>query len=355
MPALTICAGAGAYRQLRAQGFDPAKIKAMFGASGGPKWLGLYHLDRAILSLFADWYKGRTDPLALIGSSIGTWRFAAYAQADPIAAFDRLWQNYAQYRWDGNRDPDRMTRDSDALLAVLLGQNGPSEILSHPHMRLHIATTRSRHLAGSRKDLVVAAAILATAAGNAISRRTLRYTFQRCLVSDPRQPVPGEWGDFPPLHVELTEANLAQSLSASCAIPFLFNPVQIEGAPPGMYRDGGIIDYHFNTPLLPGDSDGIVFYPHFSTRLAPGWFDKRLKRREMGPAARDRLLLVAPSDEFLASLPMGKIPDREDFKRLSNDDRINLWQRTVAETERMAEDFYDQFRDDRFIDRMELL
>ncbi|MCG6906092.1 MAG: hypothetical protein LJE63_05650 [Desulfobacteraceae bacterium] len=40
--------------------------------------------------LFGGWITGRRRSLYLVGSSSGAWCFAAAAQADPLAALDRL-------------------------------------------------------------------------------------------------------------------------------------------------------------------------------------------------------------------------------------------------------------------------
>jgi hypothetical protein len=46
---------------------------------------------------------------------------------------------------------------------------------------------------------------------------------------------------------------------------------------------------------------------------------------------------MAPSPEFVAALPNGKIPDRDDFYGIGNDERIRAWRRVVAERERLAD------------------
>lgn len=74
----------------------------------------------------------------------------------------------------------------------------------------------------------------------------------------------------------MTPGNLKPALQASGSIPYLMNGVQqIPGAPKGVYRDGGPVDYHLDVPFGL-DGSGIVLYPHFSQRIIPGWFDKHL-------------------------------------------------------------------------------
>ena len=59
----------------------------MISASGGAKMLGLAHLDRF---LFGDYLQRTDHPMALYGSSIGSWRNAALASPLPLASLLRL-------------------------------------------------------------------------------------------------------------------------------------------------------------------------------------------------------------------------------------------------------------------------
>ena len=49
--------------------------------------------------------------------------------------------------------------------------------------------------------------------------------------------------------------------------------------------------------------------------------------------------MITPSKEFIASLPYGKIPDRNDFTDLDADTRIKYWNTVFSETEKLAEAF----------------
>jgi len=50
------------------------------------------------------------------------------------------------------------------------------------------------------------------------------------------------------------------------------------------------------------------------------------------------MLLVSPSPVFLATLPNGKLPDRQDFYRYGPDHagRIRAWETAIAECGRFA-------------------
>ena len=56
-----------------------------------------------------------------------------------------------------------------------------------------------------------------------------------------------------------------------------------------------------------------MLYPHFSDRITPGWFDKMFKKRQANPENQARTLLLSPSQAYLQSLPLGRLPDRKDF------------------------------------------
>ena len=78
-PALTIRAGRRAMQRLRETPLSPEDVHVIPGAAGGPKALGISGLDKAI---FGDWLPRVPQERSLIGSSIGSWRFAAVASSD---------------------------------------------------------------------------------------------------------------------------------------------------------------------------------------------------------------------------------------------------------------------------------
>lgn len=351
---LRFLAGPGALETIRRDGFDPARVRVVPGASGGPKWLVLGRLDRVLLPRLL---AGRSAPLFLLGSSIGAWRFACWAQDDPAAALDRLEASYLAWRHGpGDRAPE-ITRGTRAMLDRLLGPDGARQVLSHPVLRLSVMAVRGRGLLASDRPAAMMPGFAAAALANAVSRRALGLFFDRALFADPRSRPPFAGLDgFPRLDVPLSQANLAPALMATAAIPAVIDGVRdIAGAPPGTYRDGGIIDYHFDVPFLGARDDGLVLYPHFIDRVVPGWFDKKLAWRRAAAAHLDRVLLLAPDPDWVARLPHAKIPERTDFNRFDNDTRIAAWRRVVAEAERLADDFLEAVDGGTLPDRLEPL
>ena len=331
-------AGPGAQEIIRREGFAPERIGTIAGASGGAKWLVLSQLDRAILAHVLPKLR---QPVHTISTSIGAWRFACYAQDDPLAAIDRFEEAYIEQSYSDQPDRREITAKSREILELALGEHGVAQILRHPVLRTHIMTVRARNLAASDNRLLLTAGLIAAASCNALSRRALALFFERALFFDPRTVPPFyELDQFAMQRVELASNNLADAIAATGSIPLVLSGVRnIRGAAPGVYRDGGIVDYHLD---LPHSSAGrITLYPHFLDRIVPGWFDKKLAWRRPAAEHVDRTLLVCPSAEFVASLPHGKIPDRTDFRNFPPRERIRNWRIVVAACQALAEEFVE--------------
>jgi hypothetical protein len=349
---LTFKAGAGALESVRKQGFDIASVGTLAGASGGAKWLVLSHLDRAILRTVVPKLRG---PVHLIGSSIGSWRFACYGQADPVAAIERFEQAYLEQTYSANPDIHEITAKSREILDLILGDNGAEEILANPVFRTHVMTVRSRHILASEQRALLALGLLSAALLNAASRATLGWFFERALFFDERDIPPFfDVSGFPIQRVALRVENLRDAIVATGAIPLVLSGVpDIVGARPGVYRDGGVIDYHLDLPH--SAHERLTLFPHFYGRIVPGWFDKRLKWRRPQPGNVDRTILVSPSDAFVAGLPNGKIPDRGDFINYEPAERVRIWKQCVAACEALADEFSEVIEKDQLAARLEPL
>ena len=67
MKSINLWAGKKAYKKIKDSGLTPDDVKVVAGAAGGPKWLVLANLDRA---LFGHWFKDRKKPLFTIGALV---------------------------------------------------------------------------------------------------------------------------------------------------------------------------------------------------------------------------------------------------------------------------------------------
>ncbi|MBA1147612.1 patatin-like phospholipase family protein [Ectothiorhodospiraceae bacterium WFHF3C12] len=329
---LDVFAGREALRRIRDSGLRPEDVDIVTGASGGPKWFVLYGLDRV---LWSEWFAHRRRPLSLIGSSSGSWRFAAACQNDPLAALERFEAAYREQRFPHNPPAELVTETARRTMDAMLGSHGVREILGQPGRRLAIVVNRLRGLPaqaprGRHYRRLALGAVLNLARRDWLGRVVERLVFH---VGD---ADPLAFSDrLPTRYVPLTEENLRPALLASGSIPRVMAPVlDIPGAGPGVYYDGGITDYHFAEPF-PG-SDGLALMPHFYPYAVPGWFDKLAPWRRRGRGL-DRTVLLAPSEAFLQRLPQGKIPDRNDFLRLPDAERARYWKTAVDESRRLGD------------------
>jgi hypothetical protein len=332
---LTLRAGPAALRLIRERGLRAEDIDVIPGASGGAKWLVLAGLDRFLFGELLQ--QPRDRPLHLIGSSIGSWRMACLAQRDPVAALARGHRAYIyEQRYTPRPAPSEVSAVLGRALDLLLGPTGADEILSHPWARVHVITAEGRGLAASgRRPLLLASMALAVA-GNVASRRTLAWQMRRWIFHSAGGDTPfAHLADLPTRHAALTRENLRDVLLASGAIPLVLEGVRIPGTPGGMHWDGGVLDYHLDLDF--GAGHGLVLYPHFYSHVVPGWFDRSLGWRRARAANFQRALLIAPSDEFVASLPGAKIPDRRDFYGMPEAERMRRWQAVVDASEALGD------------------
>ncbi len=334
--ALRVIAGRRARAHIENQGLNQRDVRVLVGASGGPKWLCLAALDEYLLGEF---FAARETPLDLLGSSSGAWRFACFAQDDPVAATRRFRDAYHHLRFPDHASRNEITRVSRFMLdAVFPAPENEQQVIDNDIIRLNVVVNRARGPAAGRDPLTLAAGMGLTALANTISRRCLGWFFHRMLFRNPHgQPPFSGLRDLPTEEFALTLDNLRDALMASGSIPMVLHPInEIAGAGRGPFYDGGITDYHFDIPFA---DEGLVLYPHFYPRITPGWFDKKLAWRHPRGAHYDNVVLLCPSDDWVARLPHGRIPDRRDFQRLSDEEREQAWGEAIARSQELVTDF----------------
>ena len=351
-PTLEIRAGARALALVRERGLRPEDIDAVVAASGGPKWLAVAGLDRYLFGEIAA--APRARPLHLLGSSIGSWRMACLAQGDAVAALDRTHEAYLAQRYPARPAPQQVSATVAAMLDVLLAERGAGEILANARMRLHVLTTGFHGLLASERRWGMALGLTLAALGNAVARSTLALQMRRVVVHNAGDATPFRYpADIPTLQCPLDAASLKPALLASASLPLVMSGVRVPNAGSRVCMDGGFVDYH---PAFDfGAGDGLVLYPHYYPYLVPGWFDKSLPWRRDRSAHLERVLLIAPSREFVAALPHGKIPDRDDFKRLGDEDRLRYWHAVMDASRRMGEELHELRDGGRLADRVRSL
>ena len=364
MRALQLYAGPGARAAIAKNGLQAGDICTIPAAAGGPKGLLLGPLDRFI---FGTWLPQSVQPIDLVGASIGAWRMSTACLNDPLAALNRLEHDYVHQHYEL---PPGQKKVSAALVSEVFGKNLSAfydqrvpEVLNHPRFRLHVLTSRGRHMLHTERGLRTAAGYLGAFLTNAVHRRAMGAWLERVVFSAKQAPLPFGTQDYRTRQVALTEANFNLALQASCSIPFVLKAVHnIPGAPAGAYWDGGITDYHLHlnyanalqNAMVSGathaystgvagmnESHKLVLYPHFQKAVVPGWLDKSLKWRHRSTHFLDTTLVLAPNPEWVKTLPNAKLPDRTDFARYGNDlaARVKAWKAATSASEQLVDEF----------------
>ncbi len=372
---LEILAGPRAIKHIREHGLRAADIDIVPGAAGGPKGLGLAKLDEW---LFADFlpqgFVERKNPIQLIGASIGAWRFASvcrgvsegkFSADETRQALALFAKTYSETKYGKNVTAATITADARKLIDVLF-DGRVADALSHPHYRLNVLAVRGKGILAREQRGRTQAGYMLAALANAAGRKHLRHFLDRTWfypeLKTPamagvaeqkllKVPVNNRVSSMEPFfkslendpfkteYAALTEKNFRDVLIATGSIPLVLEGVAgIEGASDGTYWDGGLIDYHLHLPYA--HTNGLVLYPHFTNKIVPGWLDKMLPWRKASGDSLDNVILVCPSAEYLAQLPLKKLPDRSDFKRFADDyeGRLKYWRFAMSESARLRDE-----------------
>jgi hypothetical protein len=322
---------------IEAQGLKPEHIGVIPGAAGGPKGLILGPLDRF---LFGEWLPQSTQPIDLVGASIGAWRMATACLDNPIMGLERLSHDYIHQEYKASAGQKRPSAQqvsddfSQTLHQFYGGRIG--EVLNHPRYRLHVVTSRGKHILHHEHPLLTPLGYAGAYLCNAITRKAMGAWLERVVFSS-RGELPFDASDFATQHMTLNEGNFMAALQASCSIPFVLQAVHdIPDAPTGAYWDGGITDYHLHL-----NYKGLVLYPHFQQAVVPGWLDKALKWRHKSTPFLDNTIVLAPNPEWVQTLPNGKLPDRSDFMSYAAnfEGRVKAWQTATHASEQLADEF----------------
>ena len=338
MNSLAIYAGPTALKRLNKEGFNAGQFKVLVGASGGPKWFVLLGLDRY---LFGEFFADRKKDLLTVGSSVGAWRMCCLATKDPVRSIECLAHNYCHENYSKYPSIEEVTASAKAMLEKVLVDNGKGEIANNSIFQTHVVAVRARGFGSSKSRILQALHLGLSAVSNLFSRRTLGLFFERAIFTNMGDLSPWKnLNDISTKIFDLSAGNISDVMLSSGSIPFSLEGVRnISGANMGLYWDGGIVDYHFDWPF--SKTDGLVLYPHFSSQIIPGWFDKRLPWRKTSERFLDNVVLLAPTKEFISTLPGGKIPDRNDFVNYTYEERVRIWKEVISKSESLAAELKD--------------
>jgi len=169
---------------------------------------------------------------ALIGSSIGSWRFACACLPDPVGALERLGELYTAQRFFKGITAAQVSEQCRQMLDDLM-QGQEAEILAQEKYQLNVLVARSRGILGSDARPLLGMGLAAVVLANTLHRPWLRLGFERLVLHDPRARPPLDTLDaLSGRYYELAPDNLRDALLASGSIPLVMEAVDaIKGVP----------------------------------------------------------------------------------------------------------------------------
>jgi hypothetical protein len=340
MNELCVRAGDQVLETIRDGSFSFDNITTYVGAAPGPRWLVATGFD---LSMLKSEVLGNKRPVVLAGSSAGALRFAAWMQPEPEKSYENLIEAYIAMHFTKKDTPETIMRSIRTVIDSYVDDDALSFALSNKRYRLAIITARAKHLAASNVRWLQRLGLGTAFACNALVRQSIHRFFQRVVFhNSPILPYFCLNHDFRGQAIPLNEANFKHALLASAAVPLASTGVRdIYGAPRGMYRDGGLLDYHLNQQYAGKGAVTLLF--NHQRHLVPTWMDKHLSSRQPPRKYLENVLLVYPSDDFMRKLPYGQIPDRADFRKHADNPmkRIRDWRRVVTVSEHLGAEFLE--------------
>lgn len=332
---ISVLAGKKAFGIIKDEALNLNRVKFLVGASGAAKFLVLTGIDRVLLNLLKD----RKENLELVGSSIGSFRMAAYLQKNPIEAINKLEYGYINQFYSSKRPKKEIvTNESNCIMDSYIKDDDLEQILNHSFMKISFLAVKSKYFLKSENNLIQLTNLVSAGFLNKVNRKNLKYYFERALFTNSDIAFSFK-DDFKLNKYKLDRSNFKKALMASGSIPLVMKGVVIDNLK-GVFRDGGMIDYHLDIPFLAKKSEDLVLFPHFYEDIVPGWLDKYTKRRANGKELQNTVI-VAPSKKFVDSLPYHKIPDRKDFEKFSDEDRLEYWNKVVEMNKVLGEELFE--------------
>jgi hypothetical protein len=230
--------------------------------------------------------------------------------------------------------------------------------LANKKYRLVVITARARGLVAFENIWLQKLGLVTCYVFNYFSRNNIyRFADRVVFYNGAKPPSFCFRSQFRGNYVQLNEVNFKYAVLSSGAIPIVIAGVRdIYGAPRGVYRDGGLIDYHLTHQFAAKENEIVLFF-HHQERIIPGWLDKNIVRRVPDAEALSNVLMVFPSQSFIENLPGKKVPDRTDFLTFIDDQetRIKNWRKAVELSAPLGEDFLELVESGKLRDLVEQL
>ena len=339
-------AGPAILDMIREEGLKPERVRVFAGPAGGPKWFVSVGFDKALMKSRLLGRGG--NRVLLAGASAGAWRCLAMACRDPLSAYENLRIAYSRNIFTAQDTPLSVGTALQKNVNDFIEDLDVSYILGHPIYDIAIHAVRSKGPAASDNRAMQGTALLAAALMNAVSPVGMRVFFER-VVFFCAQEDPSFLGSFKGSAVRLNRENFRLAALATGSLPYVVSGVQdIPGAPSGVYRDGGLMDYQLNQDYDPPEGTMALFF-HYQERIVPGWFDKILKWRRPPEGSLRQVLQVYPGADFVKMLPDSRLPDRTDFTIFVNDpmERIRRWDEVSRLSEILGDEFLEAVESNR--------
>ncbi len=341
MDSIRVKAGKRAFEVIQDGGFHLDRITTYFAPATGPRWLVATGFD---LTLMKSGLLGQSRPVTLIGASAGAWRFAAWTQPEPEKSYRTLMDAYITTSYKRAETPAAILQSMQDIMNTYLEDDALPFALANKKYRLAIITARAKNLVSSETKWIQQIGLGICFLLNAVDRAYLHNFAERVVFyNGPKPPYFCLRPDYRGRFIPLTEINFKHAVMASGAIPLVIAGVRnIYGAPVGVYRDGGLIDYHLTNHYAPKDDDVTLFFNH-QERIIPGWLDKKLSYRKPPENILDNVLMVYPSEGLIDGMPGGKVPDRGDFTTFIDHPakRIESWRQAVHLAEPLGKQFLE--------------
>lgn len=336
-------AGSRAIDIIKAGGFKGPDVRVFAGPAGGPKWFVSVGFDNALMK--TRFLENVNTKTLLAGSSAGAWRCTAMCCKDPVAAYEKLRIAYSRNIFTRDDTPRSVGRALESNVNAFISDEDIDHVLNNPYYDLAIHTVRAKGPAASENLRIQGCALLGSAFVNALTPGGMELFFRRTVFYS--GPEPAFARGFRGEMVPLTSENLRKVALATGSLPYFIAGVNDpDGAPAGVYRDGGLSDYQLNQDYKP--APGVTLFFHYQERIVPGWFDKPLKWRKPANDVLDGVLQVYPGPRFMELLPDKRLPDRDDFKIFVDNpsERIRRWDEISKLSYILGEEFINAVESD---------
>jgi hypothetical protein len=355
MNRIRIKAGKNIYKIIKDGGFNFDSVSTYFGPAIGPRWLIASGFD---LTLLKSGILGRSIAVNLVGSSAGAFRFAAWLQPEAIECYGKLLDAYINVRYSRKDTPATVLEKITGVINEYLEDDALPFALANKKYRLVVITARARGLVAFENIWLQKIGLITCYVFNYFSRDNIyRFADRVVFYNGSKPPSFCFRSQFRGNYVQINEVNFKSAVLSSGAIPLVIEGVRdIYGAPRGVYRDGGLIDYHLTHQFAAKENEIVLFF-HHQERIIPGWLDKNIVRRVPDAETLSNVLMVFPSQSFIENLPGKKVPDRTDFVTFIDDQetRIKNWRKAVDLSAPLGEDFLELVESGKLKDVVEKL